>query len=229
MGWDDNKQETRVLREKESAADYRYFPEPDIPPIEISPEMLAEWKEQIAELPTEKYERFISEFGISEAEALFFCEDIQVANFFEEVAKTSGNAKAASSFVGTILIKRLKDAGLNVADSKVTTAHLVELIKLIDEGAISNNVAKTEVFDEMMNSGQMPAKIVEEKGLAQVSDSSAIEAMCQAAIDANPQAAADLKAGKDRALGSLVGFVMKESKGQANPKMVNDILRKLLL
>ena len=229
MGWDDNKQETRVLRVKESAADYRYFPEPDIPPIEISPEMLAEWKSQVAELPTEKYERFISEFGISEAEALFFCEDIQVANFFEEVAKTSGNTKAASSFLGTILIKRLKDAGLSVTDSKVKAAHLVELIKLVDDGTISNNAAKTDVFDAMMENGEMPAKIVKEKGLAQVSDTSAIEAMCQAAIDANPQAAADLKAGKDRALGSLVGFVMKESRGQANPKMVNDILRKLLL
>jgi aspartyl-tRNA(Asn)/glutamyl-tRNA(Gln) amidotransferase subunit B len=228
LGWDDAKQETRVLREKESSADYRYFPEPDIPPVKITPEQITEWQKEVAELPMEKYERFLSEFKLPEQEARFYTESIVLANFFEEVAKATGNAKAASSFLGTILLKRLADEGLTLQDSRITAAHIIELIKLIDAGTISNNAAKTDIFDEMMKSGQMPAKIVEEKGLAQVSDTSAIEGMCQKAIDANPSIVADIRGGKDKAMGALVGFVMKESRGQANPKMVSDTLKKLL-
>ncbi len=229
LGWDDARGTTEVLRSKESSADYRYFPEPDIPPLEITPEQIEAWRNEVSELPMEKYERFISEFGISEQEARFYTESKELADYFEEVAEKAGNAKSASSFVGTILVKRLADAKISVSDSPISAEQMAQLIKLVDDGTISNNVAKTEVFDEMMESGNMPAKIVEEKGLAQVSDSSAIEEMCQAAIDANPEAVSDFKGGKDRALGAMVAHVMKESRGQANPKMVNDTLRKLLL
>lgn len=229
LGWDDARGTTKVLRSKESSADYRYFPEPDIPPLEITPEQIEAWRLEVSELPMEKYERFISDLGLPEQEARFYTESKELADYFEEVAKNSGNTKSASSFVGTILVKRLADAKIRISDSPVSTDQIAKLIKLVDDGTISNNVAKTEVFDEMMNSSKDPEKIVEEKGLAQVSDGSAIEEMCQAAIDANPGAAEDFKGGKDRALGAMVAYVMKESRGQANPKMVNDTLRKLLL
>jgi aspartyl-tRNA(Asn)/glutamyl-tRNA(Gln) amidotransferase subunit B len=229
VGWDDERGTTVVMRSKESAADYRYFPEPDIPPIVLTQEQIDEWKKDIPELPLAKHERFMEEFGLKDIEATYYTENINLADLFEQTAKDSGNAKAANSFVGTILVKRLKDAGLSIAESPVTKSHIVELIQLIEKGVISNNVAKSTVFDAMMEDGSMPASIVESQGLAQVSDTSAIEEFCKKAIEANPDAVADVKEGKMKALGALVGSVMKESKGQANPGMVNDILKKLLL
>lgn len=228
VGWDDDRGTTEVLREKESAADYRYFPEPDLPPVEITEEQLTEWRKEVPEAPMQKYERFLSQYGLGEAEARFFSEDPSIARFYESVAESSGNPKTAASFVGTVLVKRLKDEGKWIQDSPVSAEQLSELIKLIDEGTISNNVAKSTVFDEMMKSGKNPKQIVEEQGLVQKSDAGEIEKWCKAAIEANPQAAADVKAGTMKALGSLVGMAMKESKGQANPKMVNEILMKLL-
>lgn len=228
VGWDDDRGTTEVLREKESAADYRYFPEPDLPPVEINETMLSEWRKEVPESPMQKYERFLDQ-GLGEAEARFLSDEPLLARFFEEVAEKSGNYKTASSFVGTILVKRLKDEGKWIEDSPISTEQLAELVKLIDSGTISNNVAKTTVFDEMMSTGKNPKQIVDEKGLIQKSDAGEIEKWCQAAIAANPQAAADVKAGTMKALGSLVGIAMKESKGQANPKMVNEVLMKLLV
>ncbi|MFA4814567.1 MAG: Asp-tRNA(Asn)/Glu-tRNA(Gln) amidotransferase subunit GatB [Candidatus Gracilibacteria bacterium] len=228
VGWDDERGTTELLREKESAADYRYFPEPDLPPVEITEEMLDEWRKAVPEAPMCKYERFLSQYGLGEAEARFFSEDPALARYFEEVAEKSGNTKTAGSFVGTVLVKKLKDENKRIQDSPVSAEQLAELIKLVDEGTISNNVAKSTVFDEMMKTGKNPKQIVEAQGLTQKSDVSEIEKWCKAAIEANPQAAADVKAGTMKALGSLVGLVMKESKGQANPKMVNEVLLKLL-
>ena len=228
VGWDDERGTTEILREKESAADYRYFPEPDLPPLEVSEAQLQEWRKAVPESPMEKYERFLSEYQLGEAEARFLSEDPILANYFEEVVKKSGNAKTANSFVGTILVKRLKDEGKWIEDSPVSSDQLAELIRLIDEGNISNNVAKTTVFDEMMKTGKNPKQIVEEQGLTQKSDAGEIESWCKLAIESNPQAAADVKAGIQKALGTLVGAVMKESKGQANPKLVNEVLMKLL-
>jgi len=229
VGWDDERGTTEVMRTKESAADYRYFPEPDIPPIVLTDEQIEAWKQEVPELPLAKYERFMSEFGLNETEATFYTEDQNLANLFEGTASKSGNAKAANSFVGTILVKQLKDAGLAITDSPVTEKHLVELIKLVADGTISNNVAKSTVFDAMMKDGRMPALIVESEGLAQVSDAGAIEELCKKVIEMKPEIVADVKGGKMKAMGALVGLAMKESKGQANPQMLNDILKKLLL
>jgi aspartyl-tRNA(Asn)/glutamyl-tRNA(Gln) amidotransferase subunit B len=229
VGWDEDTQKTRILRVKESAADYRYFPEPDIPPIILTDEQIEAWRAELPELPMVKYERFISELGLSEQDAKFYSEDKALAEFFEQVAVESKNTKAAASFLGTVLLKRLRDEGKDLSETKVSPEHLVELIKLIDEAVISNNVAKNDVFDLMMETGDMPGVIVEKKGLKQVSDTGAIEALCKAALDANPSIVEDVKGGKEKAMGALVGFVMKQSRGQANPKMVNDILRKHLL
>lgn len=228
VGWDDDRGTTELLREKESAADYRYFPEPDLPPIELNEATVEEYKKQLPELPMKKYERFLSEYGLSEAEARFYSENLSLANYFETVAKVSKNPKSAHSFVGTILIKRMSDAGESIENSPISAESLAELIQLIDSAEISNNTAKTVVFDEMFGTGKSPKDIVREKGLVQKSDSAEIETWVKAAIAANPKAAEDVKAGQEKAIGALVGFVMKESKGQANPKMVNDILKKLL-
>ncbi len=227
LSWDDDRGTTQIMRTKESAADYRYFPEPDIPELDIDPEQIKNWQDEVPELPMVKYERFLKDFNLQEIEARFYTEDSKLAEYFEEVAKAT-NPKSANSFVGTILIKRLKDAGKTISDSPVTTAQLIELIQLVEEGTISNNVAKSDLFDEMMSSGKNPKEIVEEKGMAQVSDSGSIKTYCEAALAANPQAVEDIKNGKMKAMGSLVGAVMKESKGQANPKMVNEIFKELM-
>lgn len=228
LGWDDERGTTEVLREKESAADYRYFPEPDLPPLLVDEPMLNRLKQRVPESPMQKYERFLTDYSLGEAEARFFVDDRILADFFEKVAKDSGNTKLASSFIGTILVKRLKDEAKWIEDSPISAENLIELIQLIDEGIISNNVAKSEVFDEMMKTSKNPKQIVEEKGLVQQSDLGEIEKWCKAAIAANPKAAEDVKQGILKALGSLVGLAMKESKGKANPKMINEILMKLL-
>ncbi|QQR55113.1 Asp-tRNA(Asn)/Glu-tRNA(Gln) amidotransferase subunit GatB [Candidatus Peregrinibacteria bacterium] len=228
VGWDEDKGDTHLLREKESAADYRYFPEPDLPPLELSEEQITEWRKEVPESPLAVYERFLSEYQLNEAEARFFSEDSRFARLFEETAKASKNAKTAASFVGTVLVSRLKEAGKSLADSPITAQHLTQLIQMIDAGKISNNVAKSSVFEAMMQSGKMPAQLVEELGLSQVSDTTAIEELCKKAIEANPEAVADVKAGKSKAMAAIVGSVMKESKGKANPQMVNELLTKLL-
>lgn len=228
VGWDELKGQTYLMREKESAADYRYFPEPDLPPLELTEAQLEAWRKEVPESPLVVYERFLSEYALSEAEARFFAEDARLAKLFEETAKVTKNAKSASSFVGTVLVNRLKESGQSLSDSPVTSAHLIELIQMIDASTISNNVAKSTLFDAMMTSGKMPSKLVEELGLSQVSDSGAIEEFCKKAIETNPTAVADIKAGKQKAMAALIGTVMKESKGKANPKMVTDLLTKLL-
>jgi aspartyl-tRNA(Asn)/glutamyl-tRNA(Gln) amidotransferase subunit B len=229
VGWDELKGQTYLMREKESAADYRYFPEPDLTPIDVSEEELAEWMKEVPEAPGEKMDRFMNDYGMSEAEARFFSDDATFAKLFEDTATVTKNPKVSASFVGTVLPAKLKEADKTLAESGLTAAHLSELISLIDAGTISNNTAKTSVFDEMLASQKMPKQIVQEKGLAQVSDTGAIEALCKAAIEANPGPVADIKAGKTKAMAALVGYVMKESKGQANPPLVNSILSKLLL
>ncbi len=229
MGWDDERGTTEVLRSKESAADYRYFPEPDIPPIILTDEQIEAWRKEVPELPLAKQERFEKEYALQSADLQLFTESLEMAEFFEAVAKGSSQPKAAVSFVGTVLAKHLKDRGLDLSKSPVTPEHLIELIALVEEGVISNNVAKSTVFDEMMESGAHPKDIVSNLNLVQVSDSGELELLCKAAMEANPQVVADLKSGKGKAMGALVGYVMKESQGKANPKMVNDILQRLLV
>ncbi len=229
VGWDDDRGTTEILRSKESAADYRYFPEPDIPPIDLSEEQIEMWRKEVPELPLDKQERFAKEYELNEADLQMFTESLALADFFEAVAKGAKNPKAASSFVGTVLPKQLKDAGIDFKDSPITAEHLIELIQLVDEGTISNNVAKSTVFEAMMRDGSMPKDLVTRLGLVQMSDTSELEALCKAAMEANPQVVDDLKSGKGKALGALVGHVMKASQGKANPKMVNDILQKLLV
>lgn len=229
VAWDELKQETKILRKKETAADYRYFPEPDIPPIEITEEILEAWREEVAELPMEKYERFMKEFGLSEAEALILTENGSLANYFEYVAKETNNSKTASSLIITVFISKFPVAKWGTEDPPIKKDLFVKLVKMVDDKKISYNAAKGEVFEEMMLSNKDPEEIVEAKGLSQVSDQGEIENFCKTVIEANKNIVEDIKGGKEKAMGALVGLVMKESRGKANPKIVNDILRKLLL
>lgn len=228
-GWDDAAGKTVLQRSKEESHDYRYFPEPDLPPIVMDTHEVEKLKSEIPELPLARQMRFIEEFGISEKDAGILVEDREMADFFEEVVKaSSGDAKKAGSFINTILLKYLHRDNAELKDCKIKARQLGALIKMINDGVISNNMAKTEVFEEMYAAGRDPEKIVEKKGLKMESDSSAIEENCKKVIAENAASVSDFKNGKDRALGFLVGQVMKRSSGKANPKQVNEILKKLL-
>ncbi len=228
VGWLDNEGKTKLLRSKEDAADYRYFPEPDLPPMTIDEKELEKMKANIAELPLAKRRRFVEDYEISEEEALFFSEDPDLANYFEEIAESTKEPKKAASFVGTVLLGRLKEENTSLRDCKITAKQMARLLGMVKEGIISNSVAKTEVFSAMFTSGDDPDKIIESKGLKQVSDTGAIEDIINQVIADNADAVSDFKEGKQNAFGFLVGQVMKASKGQANPKMANEILRKKL-
>ena len=227
-GWDDKTEKTVSQRSKEEAMDYRYFPEPDLPPVQAEEQTVAELRKLVPELPYDKKKRFEQEYQLLPDDIRILTENPDLANFFETATKIGGNAKTACSFINTVLMAHLKEDQIDIANSKVTAEHIGELVKLVEEGTISNNVAKSTVFEEMYATGKTPAEIVEEKGLKQVSDTGALEDFAKKAIEALPQAADDVRAGEMKAIGALVGFVMKESKGQANPKVVNDILQKLL-
>ena len=228
VGWDDEKQATYFLREKEESDDYRYFPEPDIPPLKVSKKMLDELRAKIPEMPDVKMKRYVEKLGVQEADARILSSDVKIAQYFEEVVGKCNNAKMAVSFINTVLMKYLREDLIEIDEQKVDTGMMAELIELVDKGEISNNHAKEEVFEEMYKTGARPGDIVEKKGLKQVSDEGAIEKVCKKVIDANPQTVEDFKAGKEKAIGFLVGQVMKEMKGQANPQIVNAKLKALL-
>ncbi len=228
VGWDDENGKTFFMRDKEESDDYRYFPEPDIPPLYIDKKMVEKFKKEIPELPNVKQKRYIKEFGLNDEDARLLSCDLKIAQYFEEVVAKCKDAKRAVSFINTILMKHLNEELVTIDQQKVTSAMMAELIELVSKGEISNNVAKSEVFEEMYKTGKSPAEIVKKKGLKQVSDSGAIEAACKKVIEVNPGPVADVKAGKEKAIGFLVGMVMKEMKGQANPQMVNEVMKKLL-
>jgi len=227
-GWDTNKEITVSQRSKEESHDYRYFPEPDLPPVTLSDEDLKELKENLPELPKDKYNRFLDEYKVGEDDARILTDDIYKANFFKEVVKVSDDPQKAVSFINTILLKKLKEDQIGIQDCKITGKRMGELIKMINDGEISGNMAKSEIFDEMYISGKDPKKIVEEKGLKQVSDESELEKICQEVIDENPGQIEQFKGGKENIFGFFVGQAMKKTKGQGNPQKINEILRKKL-
>jgi len=228
VGWSDEKQQTYFLREKEESDDYRYFPEPDVPPLHIDRKMVEKFKKELPELPNLKRKRYMSELGLPHDDARILSGDLKLAQYFEEVVSLCKDAKKAASFINTILMKHLNEELISVDRQKVTAKMMAELIELVNSGDISNNTAKGEVFEEMYKTGKSPKAIVEKKGLKQVSDMGAIEKACKKVIEANPGPVADVKAGKEKAIGFLIGMVMKEMKGQANPQMVNEVIKKLL-
>lgn len=227
--WDANKEMTFPMRSKEESHDYRYFPEPDLPPIEISNEIIEKIKKEIPELPQEKFKRFIKEYNLPEYDASVLIADKEISIFYEEAVKISKDSKLTSNWIMTELLRKMNENNIeDLSKIKITAQNLGKLILLIKNGTISGKIAKT-VFDEMFKSGAEPEKIVKEKGLTQITDTKEIEAIIDKVLNENQNLVAEIKAGKEKALGFLVGQIMKESRGKANPQMVNQILRKKIL
>jgi aspartyl-tRNA(Asn)/glutamyl-tRNA(Gln) amidotransferase subunit B len=225
--WDDVAGITEEMRTKEHAHDYRYFPEPDLMPFQPTDEWLKEVKSRVVELPLARKRRFMRDYQLPASDAQAFVWDVSLGNYFEAIAKQAKNPKAAANWVINNLRAKLAEAQTSLADLKFKPAAILELIELVESGKISTKIAQ-DVFVEMFNTGEPPAKIVEKKGLAQESDTGAIELFCDQAMAANPGPVADYKAGKAAALNFLKGQVMKLSKGKANPALAGEILERKL-
>jgi aspartyl-tRNA(Asn)/glutamyl-tRNA(Gln) amidotransferase subunit B len=229
--WDADREETRPMRSKESAHDYRYFPDPDLPPLVVSEALVAEVRRAMPELPDARRARFAAALKLPEYDAEVLTSRRDLADYFEAVVAAHPNAKAASNWVmGDVLrlVKERKlDDALTITDWPVAATHLGELIALIDEGAISGKIAKT-VFEEMVASGGAPRAIVAARGLTQVSDEGPIVAAIDQVLAAHPDKVAEFRAGKDKLLGFFVGQVMKATAGKANPPLVNRLLTEKL-
>lgn len=228
--WDDAKGISLSMRTKEEAHDYRYFPEPDLPPIVVDDSWIEEIRKRIPELPDQKKERYIKEYGLPEYDAGVLTSSKAIANYFEECIKYTQNIKAASNWMMGEIMRILNDKGLEpeeINNIKIKPNQLASLINLVDNKTISNTIAK-QVFEEMFETGKDPEVIVKEKGLVQITDKNVILEAVKQAIANNPKSVEDYKNGKDKAFGFLVGQVMKITKGKANPQLVNEILREEL-
>src|SRR6516162_7290725 len=224
--WDDDLGETLLMRTKESAHDYRYFPDPDLLPVRTEV-FLDEVRLSLPELPWEKRERFVAQYGISSYDAGVLANDLALARYFELAAKNSRKPKTVANYVLNDLLSALASAGRTIDECPIPPEHLDALAALVDSGQINSKQAK-EVFSEMFATGKAPAAIAAEKGLKQESDRGAIEAICREVIAANPKSVEAFRAGKGAAINFLKGQVMKLSKGKANPNLVGEILEKLL-
>ena len=225
--WDDVAGLTEEMRTKEHAHDYRYFPEPDLMPFEPGDTWLAEVSRRAVELPLARKQRFMRDYQLPAADAQTFVWDAPLGNYFEGIARKAKNPKAAANWVINNLRAKMTETQTTLPDLRFQPGAILELIELVDGGKISSKIAQ-EVFSEVFATGESPAGIVEQKGLAQVSDTGALERFCDQAIAANPGPAADYRAGKAAALNFLKGQVMKLSKGKANPALVGEILERKL-
>lgn len=225
--WDDVKGISTVMRTKEDAQDYRYFPEPDLLPIIVSDEWIDEIRRTIPELPEQRRSRYVEEYGLPEYDAFILTSSKKTADYFDETVRLGAAPKTVSNWLMGDIAKLVNDKELEPGDIPFEPAHLNELIGLIEKGSISNSAAK-KVLAEMFNHPDAPEKIVEKLGLSQVSDEGALLAMVQEVMAQNPQSIADYKAGKDKALGFLMGQVMRISKGKANPQVINKLLKEAL-
>jgi len=224
--FDAKKNETRSMRSKEDAHDYRYFPDPDLLPLEVTDDFIKKIKSDIPELPDEKKKRFIEKFKLSPYEATLLVSDIETSKYFEDVIKES-DVKLATNWITGELFAVLNDQNLEISQSPISSKNLSKLINLIKDGTISGKIAKT-VFEIMMDGDKDPQKVVEEKGLKQESDPKALEVLINKVISDNPEKVKEYKSGKVKLFGFFVGQVMKISDGKANPQLVNDILKKNL-
>ena len=215
------------MRSKEFANDYRYFPEPDLLPVNLEKEFIEEVLTTMPEMPTEKKERFVSEFSLSQYDADLLAADKDIAEFFEEVTKVSNSPKLSANWIMGELSAELNNENLNIKESKVSSNKLGQLISRIEDGTISGKIAK-DIFEKIWTTGKEVDDIIKEEGLEQVTDDQEIESMIDEVIENNPQQLEQYRSGKDRLFGFFVGQVMKASQGKANPKQVNDILKSKL-
>ena len=229
--WDEHREETRAMRSKESAHDYRYLPDPDLLPLTIEENWIQEIAAALPELPTARKRRFLSEFGLPSYDAELLTSRKDVADYFEEAVQTHANPKALGNWIVGDLFRELKDRRLDgqfyITNWPVSAKHLAQLVQLIDAGKISGKIAKT-VFEAMLDSNQTPERIVSERGLEQVSDAESIETAIDQVLAGNPKQVAQYLSGNEKVFGFLVGQIMKATQGKANPQKVNEILREKL-
>jgi len=227
MLWDDASGTTQPMRSKEQAHDYRYFPEPDLLPIQIDDEWLERVRAAMPELPRARLHRFIEELELPRRDAETLSATREIADYFEAALEDYETPRTMANWIVNELLGRLNANNQSIAQSPVQPVGLRELVKLVDAKTINGKIAK-DVFDKMFESGKSAGEIVREEGLEQMSDSGELEEICRRVIEANPGAVADYKGGKEKSFGALVGGVMKETKGKANPALVNELLKKQL-
>jgi len=225
--WEEERGCTITMRTKEEAHDYRYFPEPDLPPLKLDPAWVEEMKRTLPELPHAKQERFVAEYHVSADDALLLTSTATLAHYFEECARSSGNPRAAANWIMGEVAYALKSSGKEIEDCPVPAGRLSTLIQLVDAGKISGKIAKT-VFEEMFRTGEEPSAVLGRLGLAQISDRASLQSVIEKVKASNPKQVADYRAGRDKLFGYFVGQVMKETKGQANPQVVNELLQEAL-
>ncbi len=226
--WDEAKGATSTLRTKEYAHDYRYFPDPDLVPMEFDIAYIDFLRSQLPELPNERKQRFIKEYGLPVHEANLLTESKAMGDFFEETAKLyKGDPKAVANWMLGDMSYYLNTEGLEIDETAVTPKHLAELLKLIDKGVISGKIAK-EIFPEMFETGKLPQVIVEEKGMTQISDEAEISKIIDMVLEENTSTVEEYRAGKDKAFGFLIGQAMRLTRGRGNPQLINRLLREKL-
>jgi aspartyl-tRNA(Asn)/glutamyl-tRNA(Gln) amidotransferase subunit B len=225
--WDSARNQTFSMRGKEEAHDYRYFPDPDLLPLVIDPAWIERVRQSLPELPDARAARFVERFGLPAYDAGVLTSDRELADYFEACLQHFPQPKPVSNWIMGPLLGLLNAKGIAIDQSPIPAAELASLLKLVDNGAISAKIAKT-VFDEMAASGKAAAAIVAEKGLSQINDQGELEAVIQAVLERNPKEVAAYRSGKTKLMGFFVGEVMKATRGQANPKTVNQLLQKIL-
>ena len=225
--WDSIKKNTYSMRSKEEAHDYRYFPDPDLPVVRISADFVEQIRSQLPELPDAKKQRFMESFGLSTYDAEVLVADKEVAEYFEEVVAAKADPKLVCNWISGELMRIMNENKVDIRNVGIPTESLASLIQFLQEGSISGKIAKT-VFEEMVQSGKDPATIIEVRGLKQVSDEGALRGLLETLLNNNPKQVEQYRAGKTQIKGFFVGQVMKETKGQANPKIVNQLLEELL-
>jgi aspartyl-tRNA(Asn)/glutamyl-tRNA(Gln) amidotransferase subunit B len=225
--WNENEGKTFPMRSKEESHDYRYFPEPDLLPLVIDQEWLDAIADRLPELPDEKMKRFMDQYGLPKYDSEVLTSSIELADYFELCARGTGDAKMVSNWIMSELLRAIKGDGREIEDCPVSPSALTELLKMIKDGTISGKIGK-DVFKEMYREGKSARAIVKDKGLIQISDEAEIAAIIEQVLKGNPEQVAKYKKGREQLLGFFVGQVMKKTKGKANPRLVNEILKRAI-
>lgn len=225
--WDEKEGVTKSMRTKEEANDYRYFPEPDLVPFTVSDEYIENIRKSLPELPDARKERYMKEFGLSSEDAVFMTNDKATADYFEAAVEAGADPKACVNWLMGEFASQLSTDGIEIAKAPVSAENLAALLKLISKGTISGKIAK-KVFATMWKEGGNPKEIVKAQGLVQISDTAELSKLVDEVVGKNPKAVEDFKAGKKKAVGALVGQIMKATKGKANPRVINELLNKKL-
>lgn len=225
--WDEKEGVTKSMRTKEEANDYRYFPEPDLVPFTVSDEYIENIRKSLPELPDARKERYMKEFGLSSEDAVFMTNDKATADYFEAAVDAGADPKACVNWLMGEFASQLSTDGIEIAKAPVSAENLAALLKLISKGTISGKIAK-KVFTTMWKEGGNPEEIVKAQGLVQISDTAELSKLVDEVVGKNPKAVEDFKAGKKKAVGALVGQIMKATKGKANPRVINELLNKKL-